>query len=92
MKNINFFKIRDLRDCKLNNFKLLEPTFRTLGVKFDPQTVNKITQGKMQIAERILYQLKMVFFHIKKYLFKNKGFRKSQQSRRLINLFKKWKI
>ncbi len=40
---ILIFCIRDLRNSKINNFKLLEPTFKTLKIKFNAQIADAIT-------------------------------------------------
>ena len=36
---------------------LLEPTLRTLGVKFDTRTANDIMVGKPGAAQKLLYQI-----------------------------------
>ena len=36
------FMLRELRSSKIKNFNLLQPTFKTLNIKFDTQTVDAI--------------------------------------------------
>jgi hypothetical protein len=52
--------ISNLRQSKLHNFELLEPTLKTLKIRFDPDTANAIMHGQKGEAIKILYQIKMV--------------------------------
>ena len=58
---ILIFCIRDLRNSKINNFKLLEPTFKTLKIKFNAQIADAIIKQQKGTVYSILYSLKMVY-------------------------------
>ena len=47
----------DHPDAKTNNFVLLEPTLRTLGVKFDSRAAGHIMVGQPGAAQKLLYQI-----------------------------------
>jgi hypothetical protein len=47
----------DHPDAKTNNFVLLEPTLRTLGVRFDSRAANAIMFGQPGAAQKLLYQV-----------------------------------
>ena len=47
----------DHPDAKTNNFVLLEPTLRTLGVKFDSRSASQIMVGQPGAAQKLLYQV-----------------------------------
>ena len=47
----------DTAEAKLNNFRRLAPTFRTLDVPFDANLVREIMNAKAGIANRVAYQL-----------------------------------
>lgn len=47
----------DHPDAKTNNFVLLEPTLRTLNVKFDSRAANAIMFGQPGAAQKLLYQI-----------------------------------
>ncbi|KAL4511584.1 hypothetical protein ABPG72_012429 [Tetrahymena utriculariae] len=57
--NFKEFKNADTREAKMTNFNLLQPTFRTLKVEFNSQTVDDIINCRKDVASQILYQLKM---------------------------------
>lgn len=44
-------------EVKANNFILLEPSLRLLGVQFDAQVAYNVMQGKLGTAGRLLYQV-----------------------------------
>lgn len=43
----------------LNNFKLLEPTFRRIGVNFNARVASDIMKGEEKTTKTLLYELKM---------------------------------
>lgn len=45
-------------EVKANNFILLEPSLRLLGVQFDAQVAYNVMQGKPGTAGRLLYQVR----------------------------------
>ena len=47
----------DHPDAKTNNFVLVEPTLRTLGVKFDSRSASQIMVGQPGAAQKLLYQV-----------------------------------
>lgn len=53
------FSKKSNRDSKINNFCLLEPTFKSLNIKFNAQLIDDIMKEKRGSAMRILIQLKM---------------------------------
>ena len=53
------FSKKATRDSKVNNFCLLEPTLKSLSIKFNTQLVDDIMKEKRGAAMRILIQLKM---------------------------------
>lgn len=57
--NLDDFSKKENRDSKINNFVLLEPTFRSLKLKFNAQLIDNIMKGKRGAALGLLCQLKM---------------------------------
>ncbi|KAM3135116.1 hypothetical protein pb186bvf_012762 [Paramecium bursaria] len=57
--NFDEFQDKELRSAKIKNFQLLEPTFKTLSIKFNTQNVDGIIKQQKGVALQILYQLKM---------------------------------
>lgn len=53
------FSQNDNRDNKINNFVLLEPTFKNLKVKFNAKLIDNIMKEKRGAALGLLCQLKM---------------------------------
>lgn len=53
------FSKKDSRDSRINNFALLEPTLKSLNIKFNTQLIDDIIKEKRGAAMRILIQLKM---------------------------------
>eukprot|EP01052_Picozoa_sp_SAG31_P009236 SAG31_NODE_481_length_15082_cov_13.818728_6_plen_111_part_00 len=47
----------NIADAKDNNSVLIEPTLRTLGVKFDTRIANDVMVGKPGAAQKMLYQI-----------------------------------
>lgn len=45
-------------EAKVNNFILLEPSFRLLGIQFDAQVAYDIMQAKPGVATRLLYRVR----------------------------------
>ena len=52
--------IREQRGDKISNFKLLEPTLKSLHINFDTNLVNNIIKQTPHAAIKLLYELKMV--------------------------------
>jgi hypothetical protein len=48
---------RDVREAKMKNFTLLEPTFKTLHIPFNFQIVDQVIKSKIGVAMQLLYQL-----------------------------------
>lgn len=46
-------------ESKVNNFILLEPSLRLLGIKFDAQVAYHIMQAKPGVATQLLYQVRL---------------------------------
>lgn len=44
-------------EAKVNNFILLEPSLRLLGVPFDAQVAYNVMQGTLGMVGRLLYQV-----------------------------------
>ena len=47
----------DHPDAKTNKFVLVEPTLRTLGVKFNSRSASQIMVGQPGAAQKLLYQV-----------------------------------
>jgi hypothetical protein len=58
IENLEDFSKKSLRDSKINNFALLEPTFRSLKIKFDSQKIDKVMKEERGAALGLLCQLK----------------------------------
>ena len=59
LDNLEDFSTKSMRDSKINNFVLLEPTFRCLKLKFSAQLIDNIMKEKRGAALGLLCQLKM---------------------------------
>lgn len=57
--NLEEFSNKNTRDSKINNFVLLEPTFRSLKIRFNAQLIDNIMKEKRGAALGLLCQLKM---------------------------------
>lgn len=57
--NFEEFKDDSNRDVKINNFKLIFPTLKSLKVSFDSKVCEKIIGCQKDVAKNILYQIKM---------------------------------
>lgn len=55
----NEFKNREDLNSKINNFKLIEKSFKELSIKLERAKLEDIINKKRGIATRYLYQLKM---------------------------------
>uniref|UniRef100_A0A8D2ZVW4 Calponin-homology (CH) domain-containing protein n=1 Tax=Scophthalmus maximus TaxID=52904 RepID=A0A8D2ZVW4_SCOMX len=55
--DFSMFMRKDTSTSRLNNYTRLEPTLQLLGISFDKNTVQELTQEKPGIATRLLYQL-----------------------------------
>ncbi|CAK57422.1 unnamed protein product (macronuclear) [Paramecium tetraurelia] len=58
--NFEEFSNKDVREAKMKNFQLLEPTFKTLHISFNFQMADQVIKGKKGVAMQLLYQLQMV--------------------------------
>ena len=60
-QQLNFGDFRDEsnRDVKIQNFKLIFPTLKSLKVSFDSKVCEKIIGRQKDVAKNILYQIKM---------------------------------
>jgi len=59
INNLKDFKNKDDIDNKLNNFRIIEKTFKELAIKFDSNKLDEIINKKRGVATKILYLLKM---------------------------------
>ncbi|CAD8202735.1 unnamed protein product [Paramecium octaurelia] len=57
--NFEEFSNKDVREAKMKNFQLLEPTFKTLHISFNFQMADQVIKGKKGVAMQLLYQLQM---------------------------------
>ena len=57
--DLDSFSKKENRDSKINNFTLLEPTFRSLKIKFNSQLIDNVMKEKRGAALGLLCQLKM---------------------------------
>ncbi|CAD8205275.1 unnamed protein product [Paramecium octaurelia] len=57
--NFEEFSNKDVREAKMKNFQLLEPTFKTLHISFNFQIADQVIKGKRGVAMQLLYQLQM---------------------------------
>ncbi|CAD8115667.1 unnamed protein product [Paramecium sonneborni] len=57
--NFEEFSNKDVREAKMKNFQLLEPTFKTLRIQFNFQIADQVIKGKKGVAMQLLYQLQM---------------------------------
>ncbi|CAD8194779.1 unnamed protein product [Paramecium octaurelia] len=57
--NFEEFSNKDVREAKMKNFTLLEPTFKTLHIPFNFQIADQVIKGKKGVAMQLLYQLQM---------------------------------
>jgi hypothetical protein len=56
--DFNQFSTKGTPAAKLNNFCLLEPTMRKIGVHFNSRVVTEIMAGKETITKNLLYEMK----------------------------------
>lgn len=56
--NFNQFSAKGTPAAKLNNFCLLEPSMRKIGVHFNSRVVTDIMAGKETITKNLLYEMK----------------------------------
>ena len=54
------FMQNDTSDAKINNFCLLEPVLRSMGIKFDAETAYSVMQGRPRAGATLLYKVKMI--------------------------------
>eukprot|EP00752_Nemacystus_decipiens_P002219 g2107.t3 len=66
-RNFHLFQEMETSEAKVNNFILLEPSLRLLGVPFDAQVAYNVMQRKPGMASRLLYQVKMVLDRLTKF-------------------------
>ncbi|CAD8083642.1 unnamed protein product [Paramecium primaurelia] len=57
--NFEEFSNKDVREAKMKNFQLLEPTFKTLHISFNFQLADQVIKCKKGVAMQLLYQLQM---------------------------------
>jgi len=57
----------DNADAQINNFCLVEPVLRSMGIKFDPPTAYDIMKGRTGAAPTLLYKVKMVLDRLKQF-------------------------
>ncbi|CAM9201758.1 unnamed protein product [Ectocarpus fasciculatus] len=65
--NFGLFQELETSEAKVNNFILLEPTLRLLGVPFDAQVAYNVMQGTPGAISGLLYQMKMVLDRLAKF-------------------------
>ncbi|CAB1113052.1 unnamed protein product [Ectocarpus sp. CCAP 1310/34] len=65
--NFALFQELETSEAKVNNFILLEPTLRLLGVPFDAQVAYNVMQGTPGAISGLLYQMKMVLDRLAKF-------------------------
>lgn len=58
-KNFADFVNSDISDAKIINFCLLEPSFRAIGIKFEPTDAGAVMNAKSGASAKLLYQLKV---------------------------------
>ncbi|RHY14853.1 hypothetical protein DYB25_006864 [Aphanomyces astaci] len=59
--NFTDFVPTETSDAKIVNFSLLEPTIRSLGIKFDAVTATNVMNQQAGVAAKLLYQIKTHF-------------------------------
>ncbi|CAN0367690.1 unnamed protein product [Ectocarpus sp. 8 AP-2014] len=59
--NFALFQELETSEAKVNNFILLEPTLRLLGVPFDAQVAYNVMQGTPGAISGLLYQVHGIF-------------------------------
>ncbi|RHY31505.1 hypothetical protein DYB32_003436 [Aphanomyces invadans] len=57
--NFSDFVPSETADAKIVNFSLLEPTMRSLGIKFDAVTATNVMNQQAGVAAKLLYQIKV---------------------------------
>jgi molybdopterin-guanine dinucleotide biosynthesis protein len=57
--DFEMFADKHSRNYRLNNFSRLVPTFKALGVKFNPSIINLVMTKQEGAATQLLYQIKM---------------------------------
>ncbi|CAM9498234.1 unnamed protein product, partial [Phaeothamnion confervicola] len=65
--DFSLFWDRPTAEAKVNNFCLLEPTMRDLGVPFSAKVACAVMRGEPGAASSVLYQLKMVLERLQRF-------------------------
>ncbi|CAM9137868.1 unnamed protein product [Ectocarpus sp. 4 AP-2014] len=65
--NFALFQELETSEAKVNNFILLEPTIRLLGVPFDAKVAYNVMRGTPGAINSLLYQMKMVLDRLVKF-------------------------